>query len=284
MMADITGSIARLFGRLYRSRYSSGSDDTASCRDVSDSIDDYISGRLTEVQAKKIDIHLLKCGKCSKLLEERLTVGRVLKQHSEEIFNGLVDERIVASKKPHKFSLYNTNKWHILAIAACILLAIPLYLGYLKNLDEPENLAEIRPYPYIPHTVRGFGDKRDRPFEKFQQGMRLYQDKAYAEALPYLERAAVAEPDNIEYLFYLGITSLLDDRIAKAITLLEKANTMHSGLVAVKWYLANAYLKQGDSRKALEILEEVIQTDDLYHMEAITLSEKIREKTGIRRE
>lgn len=94
--------------------------------------------------------------------------------------------------------------------------------------------------------------------------MEAYNQKDYPKALQLFENIPHADKD---YLIYKAISLIETEQLLEAITLLEdlvKDGESTTYYQDANWYLANAYLKNHDKKKALEILSGIEQSDGVY--------------------
>ena len=287
-------SILRRFAPGNAFRASRAKDVPGNCDRIGGVIDDYINGHLSGKETDTLEEHFLECDKCSKTLEERIILWEVLHAEGENLFDGLVEEaealhRKVGEKRdwsalPGLFDwmLAPQRKWGLALAATCLILLIPALLLYNMQQD-PRRLATVEPYPYIAPVVRGTIESA-AGMDDFRIGMDFYLIHDYDSAIPYLEEAAAADPSNPEMLFFLGVSLLLDDRCEEAIRHLVRVNGERTEWDANYWFLANAYLMDGNIESAVESLERVIALEGKYYREAVNLNGKVRERAEIPRE
>ena len=141
-----------------------------------------------------------------------------------------------------------------------------------------EELARIEEVPsYLQATIRGGTEGPAQ--EKFRQGMQLYQQGKYAEAIPYLRSAVESDPELFPRKFYLGISLLMTNQTDEAIqTLLSLVkSTSNPYLEESHWYLAKAYFRKKDIKTGKEHLEAVAGLNGSHAPEARKLLERLRE-------
>ena len=130
-------------------------------------------------------------------------------------------------------------------------------------------LAPFEPPAYTPAS----NDPRD-----FVQAMQHYSARDYAAAIPALRAAAAAHPDFAPARFYLGISLLLAKDQPGAIEQLQSVAATRNSPYAEQahFYLARAFIAQGNRSAAQQQLDLVIATAGPLESEARTLLARIR--------
>ncbi len=129
--------------------------------------------------------------------------------------------------------------------------------------------AKIEPVHFVPLVIRG-PEQRTESERLFDEGMKFYSGKKYAEAIQRLQTAADKNPKSVDAQFYLGLCYLLTDSTDKAIEHFRQAVALGGNSVLEKshWYLGNAYLLKEDGAKALEEFEKVVKLEGDYEWQA----------------
>jgi tetratricopeptide (TPR) repeat protein len=137
-------------------------------------------------------------------------------------------------------------------------------------------IADVRPSPYQAPVMRVGVDEAQRTFG---EAMALYAKSEYARAIPGLEAAAAADPDDAGAPFFLGVSRQLtnDDRggIEALRAAIARGDTPNSE--EARRYLARAHLRAGDPDLAIAELRAVIQLPGDFETEASQLLEEIEE-------
>lgn len=94
-----------------------------------------------------------------------------------------------------------------------------------------------------------------------QEGLRLFEAREYEAALPHFERAASLQPEHPEYRNNVGYTLYRMGRADDAVEVLEEVVERHPSRHVAYANLADAYLQQGDTARAVEALEHLLSLD-----------------------
>lgn len=154
----------------------------------------------------------------------------------------------------------------ILAVAAAI--ALLVWLTPLSGLFQPTS-----PYQdYFAHLPR---DNANLSTDA-EAGRRAYDQEDYETAFPALLAEVAAGGDSLN-LIYAGVAALGSGQPERAIPLLEpllasdKWRFYHDD---IRWYLALAYLQDGQEDKASLLLQRIAQSESEYAESAARLLEE----------
>lgn len=164
----------------------------------------------------------------------------------------------------------------IFSIAASVLvLAIAgVFVFWNSQADHEELFQEyFQPYENVISERSGENDHQ-------QQGMELYDQKKYDEAIIQLRLAAAEDSDDPLLQCYLGIAYLATGNAQQAKTIFESMIQIHDGQSLFKevaeWNLAMTYLKLDDEALAKETLTGIVQQKGhLYSDKAADLLRKL---------
>jgi len=167
--------------------------------------------------------------------------------------------------------------WVPAAAAAALVLFLLLpttrsrnpYLPYLDTAKAPVIFSTLRqPLGPSPEAQN-----------LFDRGMAEYDRDRYGRASSSLEKAVKLAPDQKHWWLYLGISRYLNHHPQAAVQPLETALTGENKRLQAmaRWYLAQAWLAQGEASKARPLLEEAIRQGDDYSARADSLSARISE-------
>ena len=235
-------------------------------------IERYLDGTLPETEVEAFEEHYFGCQHCFSELQLRHAAAIELTSQSAQ----------KASRPAAK-----TKSFYFWALAAAAVLVLALTSVWVIRQRSPvdstpstavlvnpqqklfEELARIEEAPsYLQATIRG--GVAGPAQEKLRQGMQLYQQGKYAEAVPYLRPASESNPELYPSRFYLGISLLMVNQNDEAIqTLLSLVNsTSNPYLEDSQWYLAKAYFRKKDVKAGKEHLEAVVRLDGPHAEEA----------------
>lgn len=154
-----------------------------------------------------------------------------------------------------------------LAIAAALLLLL-----WLNPLNSA--LQEQRPSDgFFAHLSRDNANLSDEG----PLGRQAYDQHQYAKAYPALVAEVEAGGDSLN-LIYAGVAAIGSGQADKAIALLEplvNAKSWSFYQSEIRWYLALAYLDNGEIDRTNDLLNLLIQADDAYAEDAKNLIQKI---------
>lgn len=144
--------------------------------------------------------------------------------------------------------------------AAVIVLAIAAVFVITPGEKTNQELFAINfsPYQNILTVRDGTG-----AHESLGYAMKLYDEKKFAEAIPYFQKFLDENNGNEDALYYLGISWLAERNPAQAIATfkqLGKQNNVYRDQAA--WYLALANLLQGNERAAKELLTDISRDEN----------------------
>ena len=179
----------------------------------------------------------------------------------------------------HEFNQVEIQPWWqqnwYYAAAAVLVVLLACYLAWdtsTKTYTDQELYTEaFQAYPAeVPRKIQ----KRTNLIK----GISFYNIAKYDSASYYLSKARQDSSYSVQYALFLGIAFLENGNSNKAIEqfnlLLNPPNKIFGE--TARWYLALAYLKEGNRIKASEILEKITENDRHFNKkEANELLEKI---------
>ncbi|MEJ0029127.1 MAG: hypothetical protein WDO15_01580 [Bacteroidota bacterium] len=120
-------------------------------------------------------------------------------------------------------------------------------------------------------NVRGSTD------QLLSEGMNAYNQKDYKKASDVLYRYVNANPSDLNAQFYLGISSIEAGKAGEGIRYLDNVIEARGMLVEqAQWYLALAYLKEGDLTSCQRELKEIDVQGHDYRERAERLLEDLK--------
>jgi type IV pilus biogenesis/stability protein PilW len=110
-------------------------------------------------------------------------------------------------------------------------------------------------------------------------GYALYKKGEYLEAEKILKEALTRDPESPQTIFALGLVYTGLGKIEDAIEMFNKTLDIQPNYIDVHWELANAYLRLGDQKKALEHFQMVAKNskDEKKREKALAYIELLRE-------
>jgi len=257
-------------------------------------------GLLSEKDRTRFEDHALECSYCLQELQRLNPRLKILFEHKPEIlenlqakgitFEGAQNEllRLVAKQKVpaesawERFHNFTKSNWFpkaaIPALAVATAIILVLVLPKSPHPDNPYyKYLSFEKAPYLP-----LGDTRVMETEThrfFNEGMHLYQKNDFRGAITNLEKAVQSDSSDGKIWLYLGIDYYLDRQANPAIEALTKARQKLDTVQRNRalWYLAQAYLLDGDVESSVPILQILSNQQLEYAKEANHLLKEIRE-------
>jgi len=163
----------------------------------------------------------------------------------------------------------------ILSFAASI--AVLLVAGYFLYTQPSGNEAVFaRHFDYLPSATDAEGGDRNLPAtragaeeaaEQRTKAMQAYEEGDYRQAKSLMEKYLSGNPADTEIQLYLGIVLLGEGRADLAITKLSaalEALPRPAYERPARWYLALAFLRDGQPEKAGALFAELSEGNDRY--------------------
>ncbi len=264
----------------------------------------YMRGDLPEADQETFEAHYLGCEECFSAVRFAEKISVTMHHYGASIF-APAPARPVAAKpdwlvklKSELEDLYFAfaREWRtaVPAFAAYVLLAVALGFGYYKltsnsQLAHEQAIHVERPSAMLPANQTGLAQLHplawsiseataaNKPLaERLAAAKPLYQNHNYFLAVEELAAIANDFPESIETQLYLGISQLRAGQPAEGIKSLHRVLELNPKHAEAQWYLAQAYLVQGDSAEAQGWLAQLAdQRDPKYGQGAHMLLKKI---------
>lgn len=264
----------------------------------------YVQGDLPEADLETFEAHYLGCEECFSAVRFAEKVSVTMHHYGASIFAPAPAKPVAAKHewlvklKAELEDLYVafTREWRtaVPALAAYVLLAVALGFGYYK-LNSSSQVAHEqafhveRPSAMLPTGQTGLAQlqplawsiseatEANKPLsDRLATAKALYQHYNYFLAVEELATIANEFPESIEAHLYLGISQLLAGQPAEGIKSLRRVLELNPKQAEAQWYIAQAYLMQGDSVAAQSWLTMLTdQHDPIYGQDAHTILKKI---------
>jgi tetratricopeptide (TPR) repeat protein len=216
----------------------------------------YALDRLDEGDRERFERHYLACDTCFRELQVHMDLRDVLTgaatHPSTETSGGGRRRRGTA--------------WLLLAASIFLALGLTWVLRQRGTpVTEPipdetsiAELARVSPPEYTPPALRGL---EGPAMQRFLEAMEHYVRKDFAAAIPLLEEATRLDPEDPGPEFFLGISFLMTDQSAPAIESLRRTVGLGDTpyLEEAHFYLAKAYLGEGNVASATEELKKIVE-------------------------
>lgn len=191
-----------------------------------------------------------------------------IKSHEQKQFS-----ENVASWEKEIQSGNKTSSKFILRIAAAlvvIVLTSVVIFSRISGSNDDLYAKHFEPYEDV-INVRGSTD------QLLSEGMNAYNQKDYKKASDVLYRYVNANPSDLNAQFYLGISSIEAGKAGEGIRYLDNVIEARGMLVEqAQWYLALAYLKEGDLTSCQRELKEIDVQGHDYRERAERLLEDLK--------
>lgn len=204
--------------------------------------------------------------------------------HTELEQNGeLVKETPKTTEKGQIRQLPFRRYW---AAAAMIILLVAAGLFYLPKGDTDVFASNFEPYEdKISEDVEIVLSERGAAFdvaaiEALQQGLVDYQNKEYAKAITIFEKylkSSTKDYKGVEVQFYLAVSYLAEGQAQKAIEQFDMldGHPKFKWTEDADWYLALAYIKNGQNSEAQKVLEG-LKMSSIYGTKVQGVLEKMK--------
>lgn len=245
-----------------------------------DEIKRYVQGQMEEKEQRDVEKHLADCQFCSDAVEGYASVenfeqvDEVLEEFSlsSQEQNQIAQETKVVNIQEARAS---RSSFFLKAAAAILLISIPAALLLYSNANQgPQLFADMidvvpSNYDYAQRT----DDSTKMRQEPFFMALQAYDSKEYSKSLVLFRQHLKEAPEDKAAVFFSGIAYLKNGQTQKAIAALEQVylDTESGFHLDATWYLALAKLKQNDKQRAKSLLQVLTQTDSYYNAKAAEL-------------
>ena len=237
-------------------------------------IERYLNGSMLSEEKKEFDT-LLKNN--SKLLAEVVLVKEIneaiLDDEAEEFRQTL--KKIInpdQESKPINKSLINALKIP-LAASVIILVGLSLY-----NIFIHQDSSKLFSNFYKPYSTDISTRSAEKMKDNIQLSYYLYQEGDYESSYEMLKNYTIKNFDDQTARFYLGLNALQLQYYKLAIdefTMVEQ-DTVSPFALHARWYLAMAYLKEGNIKSARHFLQKLTDEDNMYSYRARKILKKLK--------
>ncbi len=277
-----------------------------SCRDFSEGqyLPLYELGVLKEKEAIRFEDHLLVCSFCRRELvslqstmdkwstqreairelfqQEGITYTSLLKAWKDQVAGAAREKKgwfdIARDRIAALLQTLTQPRELIPALGVTVFIVLSLML---LPLPEPTNpylpWLSFDKVPYTRSVWRADLNAEAQRF--FEAGVLLYQQNDYTGALGYFKKATEQAPEESLYRFYLGLNYYLQRQPQLAIQALSQAESLAEPAQRNQalWYLAQAYLLEGDVEPARAILTALANQELEYAVEAEQLLRQLKQ-------
>ena len=216
----------------------------------------YLLGELDSVERETYELHYFECERCFGELRQLEAIQAALGSRAEP-----------KSTRRQPGPGHRGWSWGALAVAAIAASLVAAWLlapsaawrpGAPARAQLLARLAQVEPPDYSPGVLRGVADDATAAFH---EGMVHYQAREFAAAAPRLRTAAALDSARADFAFFHAASELLAGQVTAAVQ--EFGRTIALGdtpfLEEARFYLAKAYLAQGNLRGARQELVLVVK-------------------------
>lgn len=232
-------------------------------------IQDYIEDRLVGSEKETFEKRLeqeqeLRAGYLQELARHTALIAQQRAKDKEALKKVLGQSDLTAQMRTIRLIT------HISAIAAGILMLF--LIGYLliPKQQSPAQFAMNYFEPYPLSNIRGESTDQQEVMDK---ALVPYQQGNFGEALPYLRQLQQANPTNSQFKLNLASGLMAEGQPEEAIALLKTISGQSAD--AAEWYLALAYLQDGQVDVAKGILQEIGGKSHFRKKQAMELREEL---------
>jgi tetratricopeptide (TPR) repeat protein len=229
-------------------------------------LDAYVKGRLTQDEAEKLWVELIKRPDYIDLLDTELHLKTLFEQRAAE--DGTVEEGSTA---------FISKSWKWLAAAASIAILI-MSLGWLGGDSggtvQPLALSSINIVEHLtsPDVVRAEKSVLSQTDSMLNSGFQAAISHQPATAIKIYQQLIASFPENTEAVeqayFNIGILRYNAGNFTGARNALLSALEMGTGNRVLEekslWFLLNAYIQLCDLSQAKQLAERVYKMDGIY--------------------
>ncbi len=232
---------------------------------------DFVAGNMTDAEQHEIENHLLDCPLCESAIDSLNANPQLLIALPSE-YPGVKSE---LAKKRSVIGIPFIMRW-----AAALL--IPIVAGfavyfYTKSNDYKSSLTmEVAPLP--PEQLVTRGEQSEQNSSEDLKASHLYQLADYKKAAEAYKVLLANEPDNENYMLYLGISLLLDKQLKEAIPNFESLRFNSAKYYEpASWYLAISNIQLNENDNARLLLQELAAKQGDYTEKAQEMLKQIAE-------
>jgi tetratricopeptide (TPR) repeat protein len=190
-----------------------------------------------------------------------------------------VDKQIESAKATSKKSKTIKLVRFAMAIAA-VFIGFVLIQNFMQNRQMDRLFAANFETYENQMTESGIyrGEYDESENHLINEAVFAYEDENYFEAEKLFKQLAQKYTDNNDFLFYLALSQLQNNKTKESINTfseLYQLNSDYDYYEETRWYLSLAYLKQHKKQKARTILKELVEYEGYYFDHANELLNKL---------
>lgn len=246
-------------------------------------IEDYLSGKMTEEEKKKFELKMAQDESLAQLVATQKMVTRVLKDKKAIAFNSRLNNiRNESNETVKKNTSPVFSIRRIISIAASLLLLIGVSY-FLYNASSDSNVTVIALFELEPtfgkDELSVFKTRGENEIETaevdWSKVLAVIKSGDIKLTNKKLNSFKIDNPDlakNLSFDFYRGVANYQAGTFEDALLFFSNIETSSRYYPDALWFSAGAYLKSGNSQKAKELLNQLIE---LNKGDKIHLAEKV---------
>jgi len=238
--------------------------------EILDRIESYIRGEMNEHEANEFQQELEQNSELAEYYRTLNAFDKKLKKEDrdktkekiKQAFNEYLEENYPDKERRVQPGQIRFTPW--LAAAAVIIIALTVYFLLITNQKSSPSFLYKKHFAHYDHTIQ----PRDgnNSISNFYNGMQLYKAGSFKKALNSF-LSADAKYRQISS-FYIGLCYLNLDKYREAIDYLNEAVTLNGDHKEdAEWYLALAYLADGDIEDSERIVKRIASIPKHYYHE-----------------
>lgn len=245
-------------------------------QEKTDKIDRYLSGDMTPEERQTFEAALQQDAELRQAVNLHEDIHQGINYHFQtDLKNRLKLEEKEASRQGQ--SHLGNRRWFtiVLGVAASFALVLGAGYWYIASQISPTELyyAHYQPYPNIINPVERSGTA---PQDQMGRAMMAYEKGRYDVAITLFEQKG----NDLEtpYKFYLALSLLEVGESGRTVNLLEEvvASDDETFFLPALWYQGLAYLRAKRTEEAREVFNQLLdQKNSTYHPRAKEILERL---------
>jgi hypothetical protein len=240
-------------------------------------VERYFDNTLTDQETAQLTIKLQKDAELLRIFEQEKLLVKTIRFRAAE--NDLKFLKHLEKSLSQPGKRYLPRHWYYYAAAACITVFALAGILMPASQQTPQELyaSYFEPYPNVfEPALRGSGSLLHRQaINKRAEAFQAYDERSYEKAAQ-LFAELLTEKQDPGMLLLLGNSNLALNNTEDAKKNFNDLIANFDGLdIQAKWFLSLCYLKEGQTEKARNLLEELGETEISYAKKAKKLLKEV---------
>ena len=171
------------------------------------------------------------------------------------------------------------KKSALIRFAAAIAVLMLLSTLYYLMSRGPGNTDKIYEASFVAYEYSGIPRANIQNNDiSFKSALDFYSNGSYSDAAVALKEYLNRNPGKTEAMFILGVSEMENNNFLNAISLFRDLcnNKDNLFLDNSQWYLALCYVKTGDDTRAIEELQAIVNSGNIYKSKARKVIRKLK--------